>query len=102
MPNYQSFVGVAHIGVGVGANAGGGGFLPNFSDNETPSGAIDSVNAVFTLAHTPNPAASLDLFKNGQLMIAGGADFTLATATITFTSAAKPQVGDVLIASYRY
>jgi len=73
-----------------------------FSDAETPSGTIDGSNAAFTLAHTPSPAASLVLFKNGQEMIAGGADYTLATATATFTASAKPQTGDVLIAFYRY
>lgn len=76
--------------------------MPNFADNEVPSGTIDGTNVTFTLAHTPNPALSLELFKNGQEMIAGGADFTLATATITFTSASKPHSGDTLICSYRY
>lgn len=76
--------------------------MPNFADNEVPSGTIDGSNAVFTLAHTPNPALSLDLFKNGQEMIAGGVDFTLATATITFTAGSKPQTGDTLICSYRF
>lgn len=76
--------------------------MPSFADNETPSGTINGVNLVFTLAHTPNPAASLDLFKNGQLMIAGGADYTLATATITFVAGAIPQTGDALICSYRF
>jgi len=73
-----------------------------FADAETPSGTIDGSNAVFTLAHTPSPAGSLQLYKNGQQMIAGGADYTLATATATFTASAKPQTGDVLIAFYRY
>jgi hypothetical protein len=74
----------------------------NFADSETPSGTIDGVNAVFNLAHTPNPAGSLQLYKNGQLMIAAGSDYTLATAAATFVSAAKPKTGDVLVASYRY
>jgi hypothetical protein len=78
---------------------GGGG---SFADNETPSGTIDGANDTFTLAHTPSPAASLQLFKNGQLMEAGGADYTLATATITYVSGAIPQTGDVHFAWYRY
>jgi hypothetical protein len=73
-----------------------------FADAETPSGTVDGSNAAFTLAHTPSPAGSLVLFKNGQEMIAGGADYTLATATITYTASAKPQTGDVHIAFYRY
>ena len=54
----------------------------------------------FTLAHTPSPAASLALYINGQELIAAGADYTLATATITMVSA--PKTGDVMIAFYRY
>jgi hypothetical protein len=73
---------------------------PNFADNETPTGTINGVNTTFTLAHTVSPVASLSLYKNGQLQIAGGADYTLATATITYGSA--PKTGDVLTASYRF
>lgn len=71
-----------------------------FADNETPTGTINGSNTSFTLAHTPSPTASLSLYLNGQLLIAGGADYTLATATITMTAA--PATGDVLRASYRY
>lgn len=71
-----------------------------FADAETPSGTVNGVNATFTLAHTPNPAADLQLYLNGQQLIAGGADYTLATATITMTAA--PKTGDVLAAFYRY
>lgn len=71
-----------------------------FADAETPSGTINGSNTTFTLAHTPNPAASLSLYKNGQQIVAGGADFTLATATITMVTA--PATGDVLVAYYRY
>src|SRR5262245_26122168 len=39
---------------------------PNFVDGESPAGVIDGVNSVFTLANAPNPAASLQLFRNGQ------------------------------------
>jgi hypothetical protein len=71
-----------------------------FADAETPSGTINGANTTFTLAHTPSPSADLQLYKNGQQMIAGGADYTLATATITMVTA--PATGDVLIAFYRY
>jgi hypothetical protein len=74
----------------------------SFADAEVPTGTIDGSNAAFTLAHTPNPAASLNCNKNGQIMYAGGADFTLATATITYTTGAKPKTGDVHSCSYRY
>jgi hypothetical protein len=72
------------------------------SDNETPSGTIDGSNTVFTLAHTPSPAASLTCFKNNGFLIAGGADYTLATATMTFVAGAKPLTGDSLRCNYRY
>jgi hypothetical protein len=71
-----------------------------FADAEVPSGTINGVTTAFTLAHTPSPAASLKLFKNGQELIAGGADYTLATATITAVTA--PATGDTLIAFYRF
>jgi hypothetical protein len=73
----------------------------NFADAETPAGTIDGSNAVFTLAFTPSPAGSLQLYKNGQQMIAGGADYTLSTNTITYVAGAKPKTGDVHIAFYR-
>ncbi len=71
----------------------------NFSDNEAPSGTINGSNAAFTLAHTPSPTASLQLFMNGVLQIVG-TDYTLATATITMTAA--PTTGANLRAWYRY
>jgi len=90
----------------VGGGAGGvvvgetGGILPNFGDSETPAGAIDGTNAVFILPSTPSPAASLALFRNGLLQIAGN-DYTLNGITITFHSWSIPQTGDVLDAFYR-
>jgi hypothetical protein len=72
------------------------------ADNETPTGTIDGMNDTFTLAHAPSPAASLNLFKNGQLMIAGGADFTLTTLTIVYVAGAIPESGAAHRASYRY
>lgn len=77
-----------------------GGSIPNFADNETPSGTINGSNVTFTLAHTPSPAGSLQLYLNGALQQAGGGDYTLATATITFVTA--PLTGSILIAWYRY
>lgn len=70
----------------------------NFADNETPTGSCPTTS--LTLAHTPSPAGSLSLYYNGQLLVAGGADFTLATATITLTSSCP--TGSVFRANYRY
>lgn len=75
----------------------------SFSDNETPTGTINGANLTFTLAHTPSPAGSMQCYKNNGVTLAGGADYTLATATITFASTtATPQTGDTLRCWYRY
>lgn len=70
-----------------------------FADAETPAGALDGVNKTFTLAHPPNPAASLELVLNlGTLT--QGIDYTLSGVTILFATA--PDSGAVMRASYRY
>ena len=73
---------------------------PNFADNEVPTGTINGSTIAFTLAHTPSPALSLNCFANGIQQRAAGADFTLATATITYGTA--PPTGTTLVCSYRY
>lgn len=72
----------------------------NFADAEVPSGTINGSNVTFTLAHTPNPALSLNCFENGVQQRAAGADYTLATATITYGAA--PLTGTTLVCFYRY
>lgn len=79
----------------------GGGLTPSFSDGETPSGAVNGSNAVFTLAFAPSPAASLELYLNG-LRMESGQDYSLSGNTITFFLASTPQTGDLLLANYRY
>jgi hypothetical protein len=71
-------------------------------DLETPSGTINGTNDTFTLAHAPSPAGSLHLYKNGQLMLPGGADYTLTGNSIVYVAGAIPKSGDVHRASYRY
>ncbi|MGH9720823.1 MAG: hypothetical protein ACRD8O_11470 [Bryobacteraceae bacterium] len=71
-----------------------------FVDAEAPSGAIDGVNASFTLADTPNPAGSLSLYRNG-LRLKPALEYTLSGTTLTFVTAAIPQTGDVVLAYYR-
>jgi len=73
-----------------------------FADNETPTGTINGVNDTFTVTTAPSPAASLQLFKNGQLMIPGGADYTLTTNSIVYVAGAIPITGDVHRAYYRF
>lgn len=67
-------------------------------DNETPGGAVDGSNTAFTLAASPSPAASLKLVHNGQLIAAGGVDYTLSNNAITMVNA--PFSGDELRAWY--
>lgn len=79
---------------------GAGSSSGSNADGETPSGLINSSNTVYTLVHTPSPAFSLQLYLNGALQQAGGGDYTLSSATITFNSA--PLTGSILLAWYRY
>lgn len=71
-----------------------------FVDGETPGGIVDGSNGTFTLVSAPQPATSLALFRNGILQ-KPGQDFTLTNSAIQFLSAAIPQPGDTLLASYR-
>src|ERR1700722_1776805 len=71
-----------------------------FVDQQTPTGAINGVNGVFTLAQTPSPTASLAVYRNGLLLTAG-VDYTLSGAVITFMSGLVPQSTDTLSCSYR-
>lgn len=72
-----------------------------FSDHETPSGAMNGSNAVFSLMNTPSPAGSLDVFRNGMLLNPAS-DYLLSANVVTFSANAIPQAADVLDASYRY
>ena len=71
-----------------------------FSDGESPSGAMNGTNAVFTLANSPSPTAALSLYRNGVLL-SNGADYSLNGATVTFVSTQVPQSNDVVQAFYR-
>lgn len=73
----------------------------SFVDNEAPSGAINGVNADFTLANTP-VAGTVRVFKNGIRQRSGaGNDYTIAGGTITFLAGNLPQTGDILLVDYR-
>ena len=74
---------------------------PTFVDQEVPAGIVDGASAAFTLASIPFPVSSLHLFRNGLLQKVGF-DYTLSGSTITFVSAATPQPGDTMLASYRF
>lgn len=90
--------GMNYESVQPGIGSGGG----NFVDAEVPSGSINSSNVTFTLAHAPNPGASLRLYLNGVLQ-KPGTDYTLSGNTITYTVAPVNTAGtDWHLAFYRY
>ncbi len=82
-------------------------YLPSFVDQEVPGGAIDGMNRAFTLANVPSPASSLYVWWKGDLL-SQGVHYMLAQAsdngpvTVCFMPNITPQVGDVLVVSYRY
>ena len=68
---------------------------------ETPSGAIDGSNAVFTLAFTPISASEAIYVKGVRMKRGSGFDYTISSSTITFTAGAKPQPNDWILVDYR-
>jgi hypothetical protein len=62
-----------------GGATGGGDEM--WVSNEVPGGAIDGVNATYTLVRPPNPSASLLLMKNGQVLF-NGSGYSLSGSTI--------------------
>lgn len=83
-----------------------GSVIPQFADNEIPSGVVNGSNAIFTLAHVPNPAGSLMQFvgptahaSNATLALQG-IDYTLTASTVTFGTA--PASGSNLRSWYRW
>lgn len=84
-----------------GPSGGGGGAISNAVFQEVPVGVIDGVNDTFTLTQSPNPAASLQLYKNGVFQT-DGIDYTLAANTITYAAGAIPQVGDAHVCNFFY
>lgn len=100
VPLYSDGTNVAQM-----ASGSAPGALPLFADAETPGGSIDGMRTGFTLANSPNPAASLILVHDsgaagGAVLKAGGVDYTLSGASFTMTVA--PAIGDSLLAWYRH
>ena len=68
---------------------------------ESPSGALNGTNQVFTVVYSPRPTTSLQVFKNGMFQRPGALnDYTLSGTTITFTSPSTPTSLDVLQVFY--
>ncbi len=75
----------------------------NFADNETPSETPNGVIKVFTLAHTPNPVASLDFKIEGVSLIRDSAEPNGYSVSINeVTTITAPPTGAKPRASYRY
>ena len=78
------------------------GATPNFSDGETPVGTPNGTLTAFTLLNAPaNSGTTLHLYRNG-LRQKAGVDYTISGSTITFLPVSVPQVGDSLLADYRF
>ena len=74
---------------------------PGFKDQDLPAGIVDGSNNSFALSAVPNPATSLDVYRNGLLQ-EPGTDYTLVNnSVIQFTAGNIPQPGDTLLANYR-
>jgi hypothetical protein len=80
-----------------------------FLYDQSLTGAIDGMNAVFTLPSAPSNPASLHVFRNGIKELVG-LDFTLSGATVTFVAAGAnannplgsiPVPGDVVTGDYQ-
>lgn len=84
-----------------GPSGGGGGSAIVFVDAETPGGAVDGVNAIFTVANAPSPSSSLAVYRNG-IHLSLNVDYIFSGVTITFATNAKPTAGDLLFVTYRH
>ena len=80
--------------------------VPSFADDEVPA-QVDALD--YTLAHTPSPIGSLQVFVNG-VRVVRGLDYTItggSNNTVSFISAyavslTAPLVATSVIAVYRY
>jgi len=68
-------------------------------NGEVPAGAINGTNGTFTLHNLPL-AAQVTVYRNGVRQTTGG-DFNLSGQTLTFSSRAIPQAGDLISVDYR-
>lgn len=97
-PTFMNFIGAgvdATVnGAGVDITIPGGGGTPF---QEVPTGSINNVNLIFTLSQAPNPAAGLELYQDG-LVLVQGVDYSISGATITM--AVAPNFGQTLYAFY--
>ena len=116
----QRIVQAAANKINVNQLLGGGASQTGFNLTTTPGGAVGwtptpantalnfadflsvtAAGSTITLANAPNPATSLGLYRNGQLLQPGtGNDYTAAGATITLSAVSSAT--DNFQASYRF
>lgn len=73
--------------------------VSNFVTNEFPSGNINGINTIFTLAHVPI-LNSQEIYENGIYQAPGtGNDYVISQNVITFIVA---PISGRIIANYRY
>jgi hypothetical protein len=77
---------------------GGGAVIPPVED-ETPTGAINGVNATFTTAFS-YAAGSLRVYLNGLRQRLGGGDDFTETGASTFAFTVPPASGDTIRVDY--
>lgn len=76
--------------------------LINFVSNEIPSGTINGINAVFTLANAPIAGSDM-VYRNGLRQTRGATeDYQVGGDQITFNAGSIPQIGNKLRVDYRY
>lgn len=80
--------------------------IPSFADGEIPSGAINGINPIFVLAHTP-VTGSLRIYAGATATAYGNlalqsVHFTVVGPQITFQAGFIPVTGSWLRAYYRY
>ena len=73
------------------------GAFPTFVTREAVAGTKNGSNPTFTILN--DPAGTLSLYLNGQLMTLSG-DYTISTTTITMIQVVEAT--DAFVASYRY
>jgi hypothetical protein len=71
-----------------------------FVDSEVPAGNVDGTNTLFTLTPAPFPTSSVAVWRNG-VFLTPGVNFTVSGSALTFPGATTPQIGDIILASYR-
>jgi hypothetical protein len=81
---------------------GTGSSAPTLVTRETPTGAVDGINTIFTLASATILAGSDEVFLNGALQDDSAGDYTfVGPNVIDFAISAAPLPGDIIRVNYQ-